>query len=150
MACSGRPLCITEYPKTSGFLLRPYSNSSPVLSVDVYSGDELLYLKCERMFAKDQNFSFRKFTASAWENTISSETGILEIYFELDKSTNILDMYVLASGGNNDSKNTQKPSAWPSEYWKTDYAGYTVYMSRASWKLSNIKFDKTLPNHGWN
>lgn len=138
LAGTGRPLFICEDINTSNgkFKLQSFN----AYETNIYPGDELLYLKCERMFAENQNFKFMRFKTNSWGDKIPSEAGILEIYFELDASNNILDMYVLASGGINDSGNTQKPSAWPSDFWKSDYENYTVYVSRASWKLHNISF----------
>ncbi len=143
MVGAGKPLYIQTTPKDNGrFKLNLQTNTSSTPYVEVYPGDELLYLKCERFFVEGQNFKFKRFgtedNGGIWAGEYSNEEGILEVYFELDTSQNILDMYVLASGGNNTSKNTQKPSAWPSEYWKSEYASYTIYMSRASWKLHNI------------
>ena len=90
------------------------------------------------MFVEGTNFKFQEFNGASWGVETPAELGILEMYFELDTTTNILDMYVLASGGINDSKTTQKPAAWPSDFWKSDYANYIVHMSRASWKLKNL------------
>jgi hypothetical protein len=111
--------------------------SSSHSSVPVYPGDKLMYLRYERFFVENQSFKFQEFSGASWGNITPSEDGILEMYFELDTSTNILDMYVLASGGINDSKTTQKPAAWPGT-WKSEYANYIVYMSCASWKLKNL------------
>lgn len=136
MAGAGRPICISRIPDNNGAfninLLNGYS-------VTVYPGDELLYLKCERMYVEGQNFKFQRSEndAARWTNAYSNEDGILDIYFELDTNNRILDMYVLASGGYNDSGDTQKPAIWKGT-WTSDYANYIVYVSRASWKLSNI------------
>ena len=113
------------------------SGTSPKKYVNIYPGDELLYLKCERMFVEGTNFKFQEFNGASWGDATPAEMGILEIYFELDTSKNILDMYVLSSGGINDLNNTQKPSSWPGT-WKNEYANYIVHMSRASWKLKNL------------
>lgn len=136
MAGTGVPLYLNKSDDTGTFTLVDKTSRS---STDVYPGDELLYLKCERMFVDDTSFYFQEFNDALWGNKISSELGILEMYFELDTSKNILDMYVLASGGINDSGNTQKPSSWHGT-WKSEYAKHIIYMSCASWKLKNISF----------
>lgn len=143
-AGAGKPLYIR--PVNNGSfglsLFQKTSSSSPKYFADIYPGDELMYLKCERMFVEAQNFKFLRFgkkgAENQWTDAYSNEAGILEIYFELDTNNNILDMYVLSSGGINDSGDTQKPASWPYT-WKQDYANYTVYVSRASWKLKNLR-----------
>ena len=140
MAGAGKPIYIASLPDDNGKFDLKLQYSS---SVEVYPGDELMYLKCERMFISGNNFVFKPFRISRkeahkWGNQYANESGILEVYFELDTSTNILDMYVLASGGVNDAGNTQRPVSWPSDFWKTEFANYMIYVSRASWKLSNI------------
>lgn len=140
MAGAGKPICIKTYPDNNGYFnLELQSNTSSGSSVEVCPGDELLYLKCERMFVEAQNFKFWQFETISWDNekVHSNELGILEVYFELDIGNNILDMYVLASGGFNDAGNTQKPASWPYT-WKSEYANYIVYVSRASWKINNL------------
>ena len=155
MAGTGRPLYVGPVDTSKGtFGLYLFSQSSTTgqYTANIYPGDELLYLKCERMLVEGENFRFWRYGESNnWDDKKKHphEEGILEIYFELDTTKNILDMYVLASGGNNDLRNTQKPSAWPGT-WKSEYANYIVYMSCASWKLHNIHFDTDLTNHGWN
>lgn len=134
IAGTGAPLYLNKSDNAGTFKLEDKTSRS---STYVYPGDELLYLKCERMFVDGTSFYFQEFNGASWRDKISSELGILEMYFELDTTTNILDMYVLASGGINDSKTTQKPSAWPGT-WKSEYANYIVYMSCASWKLKNL------------
>ena len=142
MAGTGRPLYIgpVDNGKFNLYLFSESSSVYPAHIEKIYPGDELLYLKCERMFVENQNFKFWNFSENSWDEKKlhSNELGILEIYFELDTTNNILDMYVLASGGINDSGTTQKPAAWPSDFWKSDYENYIVYMSRASWKLHNL------------
>ena len=135
---TGIPLFIYKTNDDGEFNLQFKGTGTTTASV--YPGDELLYIKCERMFVKDQNFKFWNFSDNSWDSLKlhSNEAGILEVYFELDTSTNILDMYVLSSGGVNDAGNTQRPVSWPSDFWKTEFANYMIYVSRASWKLSNI------------
>ena len=141
MSGAGKPVYIASDPDDNyGKFKLALQYSS---SVEVYPGDELMYLKCERIFVNGTNFYFQHFqdfpdNATKWGNQYANESGILEVYFELDTSTNILDMYVLASGGVNDAGNTQRPVSWPSDFWKTEFANYMIYVSRASWKLSNI------------
>lgn len=143
MAGTGFPLYLKKSDPTGkdktkkGKFTLTYKVSSSHSSVPVYPGDKLMYLRYERFFVENQSFKFQEFSGASWGNITPSEDGILEMYFELDTSTNILDMYVLASGGINDSKTTQKPAAWPGT-WKSEYANYIVYMSCASWKLKNL------------
>lgn len=141
LAGAGRPIYITDVPDSNGYISPKLQNGSSSISATIYPGDELLYLKCERMYVEGENFKFQRFgkedNEGDWAGAYLNEAGILDIYFELDTNNNILDMYVLASGGYNDSGDTQKPAIWKGT-WTSDYANYIVYVSRASWKLSNI------------
>ncbi|MBQ3450260.1 MAG: hypothetical protein IJG34_10240 [Synergistaceae bacterium] len=153
MAGTGRPLYIGPVSNNGEFKLYLFTETqpaSPKYIEKVYPGDELLYLKCERMFVKDNNFMFWKFSGKGWNDDSNkaypNEADILEVYFELDTVNNILDMYVLASGGVNDAGNTTRPEIWPaSATWNTNFANYIVYVSRASWKLKNLR-----SNFNWN
>ena len=108
---------------------------------DIHTADELLYLKCERMFAADEadgrSFYFQELSDD-WSDRTVFQDGILELYFELDTNTNILDLYVLSSGGK-DGKVHSRPQNWPGKArWKSDYGYHVIYISKASWKLENI------------
>lgn len=130
---------------------------------------DLMYLKCIQIFVhthpteQDRQLAFRTLNVNGdtWipENGYNQEKNILDIYMELDTSTNIFTLYVLAQGGYDASANNPRPSAWPkeanpkgdnddkakTEWLKHDYSHYTVYVSRASWKLNNIP-----PDFNWN
>ena len=122
----------------------------------VHAGDEMLYLKCQRMFVSTgdngRNFYFKtlgtKKKTKEWSDKHPYQDGILEIYFVLcteGANKNILDFYVLASGGT-DGKIHDKPKTWPSKArWKDEYKYHVMYVSRASWKLNNIP-----DNFNWN
>ena len=108
---------------------------------DIHTGDELLYLKCQRMFVSgkfpDRNFVFQELT-NDWSTAYPYQDGILEIFFTLNRNTNVLDLYVLSSGGK-DVKIYDRPSAWPKKArWKDEYKYHVMYVSHASWKLENI------------
>ena len=120
--------------------------------VKVHAGDELLYLKCDRVCvindmnaarSNERNFVVQNL-ASTWSNAYYHETGILEVYFELDTTTKILDMSVLASGGrdNQPDRHPNPPANWGG-YWNEDYANHVLYVSRASWRLNNLAEDFT-------
>ncbi|MBQ7562056.1 MAG: hypothetical protein IJS99_09555 [Synergistaceae bacterium] len=129
-----------------------------VMSIDIASGAELFKLKCERFFVENddnlgtgRNFAYFEFR-NTWDRNTSNkknnyEPGILEIYCELDTGNNILNFYVLASGGYDSSINHEKPDSWPyNANWEEDYRHHYVYVSRKSWKLNNISWAST----GWN
>ncbi|MBR0075695.1 MAG: hypothetical protein IJP96_08085, partial [Synergistaceae bacterium] len=109
----------------------------------VHAGDEMLYLKCERMFSvqddiEGKSFSFQELGENVWSSTQYYQDNILELHFELDTKNNILDLYVLASGGKN-GKTNNPPQNWPSKArWKDEYKYNVMYVSHASWKLDNI------------
>ncbi|MBQ6774331.1 MAG: hypothetical protein IJP48_09765 [Synergistaceae bacterium] len=151
-ASSGAPLYISEFTNGNNFKLTTKFTGD---SIDIASGSELLNLQCEKMFVRGtagsnsvRIFSFVNLgTEYQWLKKTgyndSYENGILEVYFELDTHTNILDCYVLASGGRDPSLNTQCPASWPTKAphkarWLNEYKYYEVYVSRASWKLHNI------------
>ena len=115
----------------------------------VYAGDELLYLRCERIFAEDpastdddtaRNLKVQKLNGTYWGDQDPFESGILEIYAELDIRTNILTLWVLSTGGKDTvihERSTLKD--WPSTArWQDKYQYDVLYVSRASWKLNNL------------
>ena len=120
------------------------------MSIDIASGAELLRLKCERFFIEndDNRETGRNFAYFTFENNWvrdkedkkkNYEPGILETYYELDTSNNILNLYVLATGGYDSSINHEKPDSWPdSANWVEDYNHHYIYVSRKSWRLYNI------------
>ena len=122
-----------------------FANNTNLPTIEI---DELLRLKCERIFAEDdtsdnaRNFKVQKLsdgTLTDWGEKNSFETGILEIYAELDTDTSVLDFYVLSTGGR-DRLTHDRPDEWPSTArWKDDYKNQVLYVSRASWKLNNLK-----------
>ena len=122
----------------------------------VYAGDELLYLRCESIFAENprdndkkvgeavRNLKVQKLEGTSWGSVNPTETGILEIYAELNTRTNIFTLWVLSTGGK-DSIVHERPSDWPVTARPTDwnsknnfYKYETLYVSKASWKLNNI------------
>ena len=159
---SGVPFYTNSYqfaPSSYGIILWTYANED----TKVYAGDELLYLKCERIFAEDprdkdkengetvRNLKVQKLKDTAWGDVTPFESGILEIYMELHKDTNILDFYVLSTGGKDNTMTHDRPKDWPytarpveskegdTEAWnKSKYCNDIVYVSRASWKLNNL------------
>ena len=122
------------------------------------AGGELLYLRCIQMFVqgkttdeKGRQLAFREPSSNTrWGNTYNQEEGVLEIYMELDTSTNIFTLWVMGTGGYDQTIDTPRPATWPenahptpSEWTSTtgtykDYKHNIVYVSRASWKLNNI------------
>ena len=126
------------------------TNSKPVLS-----GDELLYLKCVRVYASDptdydkahgqplRNLRVQKLKVSKWGTNSPSnpyQQGILELYAELDTKKSILSVWVLSTGGR-DRMTHERPSEseWPAEArWKDDYKYQVVYISKGTWILNNL------------
>ncbi|MBQ7068815.1 MAG: hypothetical protein IJM82_06590, partial [Synergistaceae bacterium] len=142
-------------------------------NVIVNAGDEMLYLKCERMFAKyinDQtwvrDFVFQEIADNSeeWGAQRPYQDGILAMYFEIDTDTNTLDFWVLTTGGQ-DGKIHDVPASWPEKgkeiqfgsggtKWNnmcTNYFKYHVmYVSYASWKLENIYYEGTKQEQRFN
>ncbi len=154
---AGVPLLLKKGTLTTRQINISTANIS-TMSIDIASGAELLKLKCERFFVEDddnlgtgRNFAYFTFINN-WDRTQSNnkknyEPGILEIYYELDTGNNILNFYVLASGGYDSSINHEKPDSWPdSANWVEDYRHHYIYVSRKSWHLNNILWAST----GWN
>ena len=128
-------------------------------TLNIPDAGELMYLKCMQMFVHDNNdgqgrqFAFRELNVKGdtWlpTNGYNQEKNILDIYMELDTSTNIFTLYVLAQGGYDSSYDPEanpptksKPASWPENAsWNDDYLKYVLYVSRASWKLNNIPED---------
>ncbi|MBR2208812.1 MAG: prepilin-type N-terminal cleavage/methylation domain-containing protein [Synergistaceae bacterium] len=125
-------------------------------------GDELLYLKCVRVFAeaprpndpdKEKNLKVQKLNDITWKSSKCKvnpyQSGILEIYAELDTTKNILSVWVLSSGGK-DNMTHERPGDWPktaypidaegtdTEWNKSDYKYHVLYVSTGTWKLNNL------------
>lgn len=143
------------------------ANSSTGLTVRVYGvpesgielppAGELMGLDCMQMFVhgidagEGRQFAYRELQegGSAWDKTYNQEKGILDIYMERDNDSNTFTLWVLASGGYDESLNNKRPETWPdnahpteSEWGTGDYSTYPhhiVYVSRASWKLNNLE-----------
>ena len=120
----------------------------PSFTSQIHNGDELLYLKADRMFVNDsdgeQNFCFQTLKDD-WSDVYPHEKGILGIYFQLDIRNNILDLWVLATGGKDDIKHNY-PAEWAElknarptkDQWEKNCPYEITYVSHASWKLHNI------------
>lgn len=151
---SGVPFATNKYKGTD------YAEGIKLMTnkdAKVYAGDELLYLKCETIYADDpyttdndtvRNLKVQKLenkeNPKKWGQVNPTETGILEIYAELNTRTNIFTLWVLSTGGK-DSIVHERPSDWPVTARPTDwnsknnfYKYETLYVSKASWKLNNI------------
>lgn len=153
-ASSGVPLYISDFnsSKKTFNLTTKFKGES----IDIASGAELFTLQCEKLFVyggnTDRNFSFVRLDDNnnwyvANDDNFRYETGILDIYFELNTATNTLDCYVLASGGQDPSLDNPIPASWPDnkatksfrDAWNNNgYNHHEVYVSRASWKLHNV------------
>lgn len=154
---------IENYYAVEGLGLPFYSgdalnfSADPVNSTDIvnpittaYAGSELLHLQYEKMLVdknmpiEERSFYFTFPDSDPDQNhKYYHVAGILDIYMKLNKDTKIFDLYVLSTGGK-DSPHTGrgKPTTWPgSEATWTDnnYGEQVFYVSRASWKLHNIK-----------
>ena len=145
-----------------GIILKAYKNAT------VYDGDELMYLKCRRIFAEnprtyDRNhgvnvkqLKVQKLNDTSWTSSKCRvnpyEFGILEIYMELDTTRNendepknIFTLWVLSTGGQ-DRMTHEKPHEWPEiARWSDEYKSQVLYVSKGTWKLKNLH-----PNFKWN
>ena len=151
---TGIPLSIVSENNSKVKLKRPstYTAKVPV----VHTGDEMLYLKCVRMFVNksddgNMNFVFQTLDSQAsdnsdWSDLYPHEQDILGMYMEMDKDNNILDLWVLATGGKDDIKH-DRPADWPEKaqpdknQWANNCQYEITYVSHASWKLHNIPKD---------
>ena len=159
---TGVPIYITKNSSDSAkekqkIDLEPYD------SAVVPNGDELLYLKAERLFTDNptdydknhgqpyRNLYIQKpkkknITGNRWGNIEPFETGILEIYMEMDEDNNIFHLWVLSTGGRDTIKH-ERPKDWPElkdpdrVFWRDDFAYEVLYVSKASWKLNNLHKD---------
>ncbi|MBR6902254.1 MAG: hypothetical protein IKN30_09400, partial [Synergistaceae bacterium] len=139
-----------------------FSTNLSLKSFDIYAGDELLYLQCETLFAEDprtddkdtvRNLKVQKPSGISWGQVDPFESGILEIYAELDTNPgkNILTLWVLSTGGQ-DTVVHERPKDWPLTARPTNwddksnkYKYEILYVSKASWKLNNLA-----ENFTWN
>ena len=159
---SGYPLYLDYINKTTKSIdgKNCHISLSAKYETDISSGSELLYVRCEKIFVDSMSFiRINLGDANNWSSANSAmgvnkvyENGILEVYFELDTNTNILDCYILVSGGRDPSLNTQCPASWPTKdphkaRWLDEYKYHEVYVSRASWKLHNINWDRAAWTH---
>lgn len=117
-----------------------------LLSIDIPAenvADELHYLRCKMLFVEGEglsrNFKYQDLNSN-WSSKYPHEKGILEIYMELDTETKTFDLYVLSTGGIDNSAKRKKPANWPDNArWKNEYLQHALYISRASWKLYNLE-----------
>lgn len=164
---SGVPVRVKDNTKNDLIDIQSIFNTNLRLkSFDIYAGDELLYLECETLFAEDprtedrnkgetvRNLKVQKPSGTSWGKVNPFESGILEIYAELDtnkiegtdKKKNILTLWVLSTGGR-DTVIHEQPKDWPSTArWQDNKYKYEIlYVSKASWKLNNLA-----ENFTWN
>ena len=133
-----------------------YSDTPLPDTIMIPNGGEIMYLRCMQMFVRsdgdERQFVYRELTEDGkkWREAIIQEDNILDIYATLE--SNILTLYVLASGGKNTGANTPRPDAWPKEaepkgstneaakaaWLASDYCNHIVYVSRQSWRLHNV------------
>lgn len=153
MEAVGVPFCIPNHNVSITHDIRGYGKAR---GKTIPQGGELMYLRCMQMFVQDTSegrslaICELNDTATNWGTVYNWEKGILEIYMELDTSTRIFTLWVLASGGTDSTLNNPRPSDWPSDAAPATWSGsgyeqHIVYVSRASWKLNNIP-----PNFTWN
>ena len=136
--------------------LTVHTYGSSAESIEVADGSELIPMRCIQIAVEGTNnvghgrqLTFREpievyttFNHADWGSTYNQEMNILDIYMELDIKTKILSLYVLAQGGYDAGVTNPRPKAWPENAtWTEEYSHYTVYVSRASWKLNNIPED---------
>ena len=146
-------------------------NASLTENLVIPDASEAMYLRWLQMYvwtdttssgaadsSTDRHFVWRELTEDGdkWMKVGEDgygiqEDNILDIYVKLDQATHILTLYVLASGGTNDSSDTPRPDAWPKEaepkgstdddakekWLESDYKDHVVYVARKSWKVNN-------------
>ncbi|MBR4196741.1 MAG: hypothetical protein IKQ95_08535 [Synergistaceae bacterium] len=158
MESFGYPIHLYGSAISAGLTIRVYGvPESESTNIILPSAGELMGLDCMQMFVhgtdegEGRQFAYRELQegGSAWDKTYNQEKGILDIYMERDKDSNTFTLWVLATGGYDESLNNKRPETWPkdahpteSEWGTGDYSTYShhiVYVSRASWKLNNLE-----------
>ncbi len=171
MESFGYPIHLYGSAISAGLTIRVYG--VPELestNIILPSAGELMGLDCMQMFVhgidagEGRQFAYRELqdSGNAWDKTYNQEKGILDIYMERDKDSNTFTLWVLATGGYDESLNNSRPATWPdnanprlSKYnnnstrqsasdaktaWNnSSYRHHIVYVSRASWKLNNLE-----------
>ena len=140
MTTSGVPFLLQcDVNNGNSYKFNVYKAGTSTISAKINPMDELLYLKCKRLFVESENFKYIDFTDD-WGKKTPHEKGILEIYMELDTVTKIFDLYVLSTGGEDNSTERSKPENWPDNArWKDEYLKQSIYISHASWKMHNLE-----------
>ena len=158
---TGVPFTVDKYSASEKLLvkIKPSPESMDNELNYVPNADELLYLRCTRVYTSEptdyeenngMNFRscrIRELKDAKWGTNQSGQQayqgGVLELYMELDTLTNIFSLYVLSTGGI-DNMVHKRPSYedWPENArWKDDYANHVVYISKGTWKLNNLPKD---------
>ena len=143
---AGAPFTVDKYSDKKFAKIRSMSND-----VKIPAGDELIYLRGVKIFTegpgendpdKEINLKIRKLT-NEWGQRAPYQSGILEIYAELDTTKSVLTVWVLSSGGR-DNITHNKPADWPdSARWReigdnNDFKYFVTYVSKGTWKLNNL------------
>ena len=160
MESVGVPLYLSAITATGLTVKAMNAPSYMSRDITVPAGGDLMGLGCMQMFVHDNSdgegrqFAFRelKDDGNDWGTAYNQEKGILDIYMRLNTDKNMFTLYVLATGGYDESASNPRPSSWPKEanpagntddeaqeaWGKSDYCHHIIYVSRASWRLNNI------------
>lgn len=172
----GFPFCVKLQQNTDDIYtyrdtaINSNNSNPPINNPSIPPATELLYLRCIQMFVQGKTtdtggrqFAFCELKDDPlkddpmWGAKYNQEEGVLEIYMELDTTTNIFTLWVMGTGGYDQTINNPRPANWPNraapllnnntnqnstqaaQAWNNaGYNHHIVYVSRASWKLNNI------------
>jgi len=108
------------------------------LSATLYPYDEMHYLRGSRFFAQNE-IMYSEDLRTAWTNVEPRLEGVLEMWFEWTPSKNLLEAWILTTGGRLSSGRTSRPSDWPLEApWRVSFEQHNVVVTRGTWFLRNM------------
>jgi len=108
------------------------------LSAVLYPYDEMHYLRASRFFAQNEAM-FSEELRTAWTHIENRLEGVLEMWFEWTPSKNLLEAWILTTGGRISSGRSARPAGWPLEApWRTSFEYHSVLVTRGAWFLRNM------------
>ena len=109
------------------------------LSAALYPYDEMHYLRASRFHVRNESM-FSEELRTAWTNVETRLEGVLEMWFEWTPSKNLLEAWILTSGGGvPTASRTTRPSDWPPEApWRDSFERHSVLVTRGAWFLRNM------------
>lgn len=108
------------------------------LSATIYPFDEMHYLRASRFYAQNE-IMFSEELRTAWTHVEARLEGVLEMWFEWTPSKNLLEAWILTTGGGISSGRSTRPADWPLEApWRASFERHSVLVTRGAWILRNM------------